>query len=154
MEQYYTDAAMKKITIPLLLLLLAACSPIRTVTPNPAVTDTPANGAPPPVSTEPSGAVPAPTIHTSIPPQPVSPLFLRVLTPLDQQVVNTPQVEVIGEAPQGAVITVNDEILVVGADQKFSVTIPLVDGPNLVEIVASDSLGSEMTLELVVIYEP
>lgn len=149
---------MKKKLIPLLLLFATACSPILTVTPLPLTTSTVTNGLPfamtPPASPKPGGIIGIPTIHTSLPPEPPESVWLRILSPIDGQVVNIPQVEVIGEAAAGAVVTVNDEILIIGGDQKFSVILPLVEGPNLIEIVASDVSGSEMTMELVVIYEP
>jgi hypothetical protein len=59
-----------------------------------------------------------------------------------------------GSAPAGAVITVNDDILIVGNDQQFKTTISLDEGPNLIEIIASDDNGNEMPILLTVTYEP
>ncbi len=89
-----------------------------------------------------------------MPPVPGSPIWLRIITPIDQAVVNTPQIEVAGEAPAGAVISIDDQILIVGADSRFSAMVTLDEGPNLIEIVASDVMGNELTMEIVVIYEP
>src|SRR5215510_9596709 len=57
-------------------------------------------------------------------------LELRIVSPLDEAVVNVPQVDVIGSASVGAVVSVNEEILVVGPDQQFKTTVPLEEGPN------------------------
>jgi hypothetical protein len=69
-------------------------------------------------------------------------------------VVNTPQVDVTGSAPAGAVVSVNDDILLVGDNQQFKTTVSLDEGPNLIEIIASDDKGNETSLILTVIYEP
>jgi hypothetical protein len=81
-------------------------------------------------------------------------LWLQVLSPQDEAVINTPQVDVIGSAPAGTVVSVNDEILIVGDDQQFKTTMSLDDGPNLIEILASDENGDEMSLLVTVTYEP
>ena len=81
-------------------------------------------------------------------------LWLQILSPQDEAVVNIPQVDVMGSAPAGAVITVNDDILIVGNDQQFKTTISLDEGPNLIEIIASDDKGNEMPILLTVTYEP
>ena len=81
-------------------------------------------------------------------------LWLQILSPLDEAVVNTSQVDVTGSAPAGTVVTINDEILIVGSDQQFRTTVSLDDGPNLIEIVASDESGNEMSVLLTIRYEP
>jgi hypothetical protein len=79
---------------------------------------------------------------------------LQVLSPQDDTTVSTSQITVSGIASPGAVVTVNDDILIVGADGKFSATIALDAGPNLIEIIASNDAGSETSVELIVTYEP
>jgi len=81
-------------------------------------------------------------------------LWLQVLSPQDEAVINLPQVDVIGSAPADTVVSVNDEILIVGDDQQFKATVSLDEGPNLIEILASDENGNEMSLLLTVTYEP
>src|SRR5262245_25058163 len=98
----------------LMLVLLAACSP----------TPTAANAP-----TSPQNSIPT----VSIPPTQAnapesSGLWLQVLAPLDEAVVDTPQVDVIGSALAGAVISVNEEILIVGADLQFKTTVTLEEG--------------------------
>jgi len=81
-------------------------------------------------------------------------LWLQVLSPLDNAVVNSPQVDVTGSAPAGTVISVNDEILIAGADQQFMTTVTLDEGPNLIEVIASDENGNETSVLVTVTYEP
>ena len=96
------------------------------------------------------------TPNTTGPTQPVvsaGTLQLQILSPLDGAVVNTPQVEIVGLAPAGAVVSVNDDILIVGSDGKFKSTVTLEEGPNVIEIIASDASGNEAYLLLSVFYE-
>jgi sulfur transfer complex TusBCD TusB component (DsrH family) len=79
---------------------------------------------------------------------------LQVLSPQDGAAVKTPQVLVVGTSTPGAVVTVNDDIIEVGADGKFQSTVALVQGKNVVEIVASDDQGNQQNIELNVIYQP
>jgi hypothetical protein len=54
----------------------------------------------------------------------------------------------------GLVITINEDILLVDETGVFSATVPLEEGPNAIQIVASDAVGNEESLELIVTYEP
>lgn len=81
-------------------------------------------------------------------------LWIEVVSPLDGAVVNTSQIEVVGSAPAGAVITIGDQILIVGADGRFKAALSLEEGPNVIEVAASDVQGNETTLILTVTYEP
>jgi len=79
---------------------------------------------------------------------------LQVLSPQDQEVVTASKIEIIGTAPVNTIITIDDQILIVGADQQFKASVFLEEGPNLIEIIASDLEGNESFLEITVIYEP
>ena len=81
-------------------------------------------------------------------------LWLRLFTPQDDQVVTTAQITVEGQAPAETVIGVNDQISVVGSDQSFSIPVILKEGPNVIEIIASDVYGNEIDLVLTVVYDP
>jgi hypothetical protein len=63
-------------------------------------------------------------------------------------------VDVTGSAPAGAVVSIDDEILIVGSDQQFKTTVMLDEGPNLIEVIASDESGNELSVLLTVTYEP
>jgi hypothetical protein len=149
---------MKSLSFLLFLTLaLTACGPSQeATTPSAIVTDA---SAPPLQIASPQMENPLPTAQSgqdsdsSIPTASVA-LFLTIRQPLDESIVNTEQVEVIGEAPPDTVVTVNDEILIVGPEQEFTVSISLEEGPNLIEIVASDFAGNETSQLLTVYYEP
>ena len=149
---------MKLLTFILFLTLaLTACGPSQVATaPSEIATDT---SAPPPQAASPQTENPLTTARpgqdsdNAIPTTSTT-LVLTIRQPLDESVVNTGQVEVIGAAPPDTVVTVNDEILIVGPEQEFKVSIPLEEGPNLIEIVASDINGNEIDQLLTVYYEP
>ena len=64
--------------------------------------------------------------------------------------VNASSFKVTGQAPDGTVISCNDQISVVGKSQRFDFTVPLDQGPNLIELVASDIIGDEVNFEITV----
>jgi len=147
----------KRLIIPALILLFSACTPTPTVAPLVPTTDpsTPVTIPAIPLTDE---VIPTtliqPTATNIGAPESLETLWLQVLSPPDESVVNTSQVDVVGTAPAGAVVSVNDEILIVGNDQHFQTTEFLEEGPNLIEIVASDTNGNETSLILAVNYEP
>jgi len=147
----------KHLIILALILMLIACSPTPTAVPS-SPTANSNNPTTIPATPRPQEVIPTtdiqptPTLITA--PEPSGTLWLQVLSPQDEAVVNTPQVDVIGSAPAGAVISVNDEILIVGDDGQFKTTVSLDEGPNLIEIIASDDNGNETSLILTIIYEP
>ncbi len=142
----------------LFLLLTAACGgPITGGTPTPPGVHLPpgiataggaqaTTGAPAPNAAPTSGGAGAPKPAGG-------PVALQVITPQDGAVVNTAQIQVSGSASPGAVVTVNDAILLVGADGTFNTTVSLDSGPNLIEVVASSSSGDTKTVELTVVYQ-
>ncbi len=76
-----------------------------------------------------------------------------IFSPQENSVVNAPQVEITGQAAPGTVITFDDEIVVVDQSGQFAVTVPLDEGPNAIQMVASDAEGNETTFELTVTYD-
>lgn len=143
----------------LTLFLSLACLGIQTVTPaapgtfaSPAA---PTQGSSPTTSSSASSPAPvtaAPLATGQLPA--VKPLALQVLSPQDGAIVTTAQIQVSGLAAPGEVVTVNDNILLIGADGRFDTTVSLNEGPNLIEVVASNDLGEETTIELTVTYAP
>lgn len=71
----------------------------------------------------------------------------------DEVLVSEPEYTLSGEAPEGTVVTVNDEILMVDAQQAFSIAVPLEEGPNLIEVIASDPAGREVQFVVVATYQ-
>jgi hypothetical protein len=80
-------------------------------------------------------------------------LPLAVTQPEDESVVNTAEVVVKGTTNPDAVVTVNGAVADVDADGRFSVTVTLEEGPNLIEVYASDFEYREASEMLTVIYE-
>ena len=80
-------------------------------------------------------------------------LTLTITAPADETVVTVPQVDVVGEAPAESVISVNDNVVVVNATGQFSTTVALQDGPNEIDIVASDTEGNQTSTRLIVTYD-
>ena len=82
------------------------------------------------------------------------PLVVTLTSPADETVVSAPQVDVAGQAPAETVISIGDSITVVDASGQFSIPVPLEEGPNSLEIVASDADGNQVSATLVVTYDP
>lgn len=141
-----------------LILVTASCGgPNPTLTPGVQTHPIPTNEGPggnaqPTTTTAGATAAAQPTTTGSMP---VSngPVSLQVLTPQDGAVVNTPQIQVSGTASPGAVVSVNDAVIMVGADGTFSATVALDSGPNLVEVIASSSSGDTKTVDLTITYQ-
>ena len=83
-------------------------------------------------------------------------LFLEISQPSDGAQVSTSTVIVTGRTIPDAVVSllVNEEIEIADVDQNgnFSVSIYLEEGPNLVEVIASDQYGNENSVTIVVSY--
>lgn len=99
------------------------------------------------------------TATPSISPTPTAvALFLTVTQPSDGTQVSTSSVLVSGATSPGAVVSVmfDDEVIVADVDQNggFSATVTLEEGPNVIEVVASDQRGNEKSSVLAVIYVP
>jgi len=90
-----------------------------------------------------------PTLKSNVPT-----LALKVTTPQDESIVNAASITVAGQTIVGAVVSVNGNLVDVDASGKFQTTVQLDEGPNIIEVVASDVTGNELSAILRVIYEP
>ena len=79
-------------------------------------------------------------------------LALEVTEPEDESVVSTSVVTVKGVTTADAVVSVNGTLVDVDEDGKFSTVVSLEEGPNTIEVVASDSEDNEASKLLTVIY--
>ena len=149
------------------LLIAWACSPIGTTTPIPpatlsSISGPTTTGSTPVGATQPSQAnpqitstaKPAAADNSQSAPPVSGPLTLRVTSPQDGAIVSAPQIQVNGVATPGEVVTVNDNIILVGSDGQFQTTVLLDQGPNLIEVIASNNAGAETSVELTVTYQP
>jgi hypothetical protein len=118
-----------------------------------------------PVRKPDAGTAPAPVMQTRAPTEtPESEPYLVatfpggaevfLISPQPDAVVADPWVDVAGKAPAETVITAGEEIAVAGADGMFSARVPLEEGLNEIQCVASDLEGNEVEFSLVVAYEP
>ena len=78
--------------------------------------------------------------------------------PEDGSEVSSSTLTVSGHTIPVAIVSVlvNEDIAIADVDKdgKFSATISLEEGPNIIEIIASDNEGGEQTDSVVVIYSP
>jgi len=79
-------------------------------------------------------------------------LELVVTTPQDESTVYTFETEVAGVTEPDAVVSVNGILVEVDATGNFSTLVGLDEGPNLIEVVASDYEGNQASEILTVIY--
>ncbi len=90
-------------------------------------------------------------------PTPVA-LFLSVTQPKDGSVVNTANVTVSGSTIPGAVVSVavNDTVYIASVDARgdFSIAVPLDEGPNFIEVDASDDYGNQQSASIGIVYTP
>lgn len=138
------------------LLLIAACASSPTPTPTAAPTPTPTVAQPTATPTSrptaaPTEAPPTPGPTSAVTP---TPLFMNVTAPANESIVSTQQVEVKGQTTPGAVVTVNSQVAEVDAEGNFSVTVTLDEGPNALEVLASDFEGNQASQVVTVIYVP
>ncbi len=107
----------------------------------------------------PAAPKPAPAPATAPAPVPSQPpvtagteLKLTVTEPPDNSIVSTSEIEIKGVTSPGAVISANDEFETADSQGYFAITVPLDEGPNIIDLVASDASGNETSLTLTVSY--
>lgn len=138
-------------------MLLASC--VQSQTSDPSQT------SPSPTSATPNSPIkPAAPTYTAQPPaiKPENnpsnggidgPLSVVIESPAENVVVNQSPIEISGQADPETVLTINDVIVLIGPDRRFSVKVDLEDGINLIEIVASDLDEHQEAYYLTVDYE-
>lgn len=150
------------------LFSLSACAPGTVAPAGSTQVTAPVTASPAPTAAAPEAPTRAPTARqdTAVPAAPLpleetpsgspfqGPLSVIIQYPPDNSTVQTDRVELTGEADPGTVISIDDEIVVVGQDRKFSVPLALEEGPNVFEITASDPDGNQATVYLTVTYDP
>lgn len=68
--------------------------------------------------------------------------------------VTTAQVRVEGITLPDAVVSVNGDLITVDERGNFSTQVALAEGPNVIDVVASDFSGNEVSKSLAIIYLP
>ncbi|MDO8491443.1 MAG: hypothetical protein Q7T04_05450 [Dehalococcoidia bacterium] len=127
------------------LVFAAACSSA------PAPTSTP--GQTPAKTAIPTTSGPAATQRPTAPA--TQGLTLTIVQPQIEAVVTSSLLEVKGQTAPDAIVSVNGIIVKsVDASGNFTAVVTLEEGPNLVEIVASDYQNNQVSQTLAVIYTP
>jgi Glucodextranase, domain B len=87
---------------------------------------------------------------------------LIILVPQDGSTVKDPLLDLNGQTMPGAVVSIDnpgeaspDDLVVVVADSSglFSARVTLLEGPNLIDVVASDDLGNQKVTSFTVYLE-
>jgi hypothetical protein len=133
----------------LFMITFIACAPKTSPAPSPAPPQT-STPAPAPVTTPTTVPTPASTPATA-----AAGLTLTISEPADETVVNQDTILVAGRTEPDAVVSVNGNIVTgIDEDGNFATAVSLLDGPNLIEVIASDYAGNQSTQTLTVIYTP
>ena len=85
---------------------------------------------------------------------PPASLFLEVTEPYDETIVDTSPIRVSGSTSPEAAVSVNGELIEVDEQGNFAAMVELAEGPNAIEVIASDYEGNEKSCILAVIYAP
>jgi len=116
----------------------------------PQATLIPANTVSPNPTQPPATETPVPTLVAT-----EGDLFLQLISPPETEVfTDTGTLAVVGRTRVDAVVTINDTVVEPDIDGEFSLDVPLEEGPNIIEVVASVASGEQMDLVLVAIYLP
>jgi hypothetical protein len=138
------------VAIPVALALSVACGAN-----TPSNPSNPANPAPAGTS----APAPAPSGATTPAYDPASNIvlasfFLEVTDPQDEAVVTVSPLPVQGQTTPDSVTTVNGQVVEVDAQGQFMTQVDLEEGPNFIEVLASDFDGHQEGQVLTVIYIP
>ena len=115
---------------------------------------------PPTTVAAPPTSAPEPTAEVVSTPEPTPDAvqethFLQLVEPAEaESFVSVSPIEIVGRTRLDAVVTVNDTLVEPDIDGKFSLSVDLQEGPNIIEVVSSVASGEELNLVLVVLYLP
>lgn len=82
------------------------------------------------------------------------PFLLVISEPENESVVSTPNLPLLGRTDPKAIVTVNGTSVPVDLFGYFSTTLPLVEGPNILDVVATNYDGETLSKVVAVIYRP
>jgi hypothetical protein len=94
-------------------------------------------------------ATPSPASNTDSSSMPAG-ISLTVSEPEDNTITDVATIEVEGHTDPGAVVSVNAVVTIADANGNFDAIVSLNEGPNTIEIVASDETGSQASVTLIV----
>lgn len=139
------------ISLSLLVALLAAAG-----CRGPAPTPTPSTPTLPGAPLSPAPTTPMPTAPEAMPALPAAPtaIALEIREPKDESILARSPARVSGITALDAIVSVNGNIVEVAEDGTFSASVNLLEGPNFLEITASDYGGNQASKIITVIYLP
>lgn len=76
---------------------------------------------------------------------------LNIDSPADHQQISDKTVNVVGSTSAGARLSINDRLVIVGSDGKFSYQYNLNPGDNLLVLTATDKAGNQARKELTIV---
>lgn len=79
--------------------------------------------------------------------------LLLCLSVADMQVIVASPLVLIGQATPDSVLTVNENIILVDETGTFSIELPLEDGPNILEITASNTTGDQIEAVITIVLD-
>ena len=97
---------------------------------------------------------PAPTLAVETTPTASATFTLTVETPRDGETLRFSPALVIGQTQPNVLVSVNDSVGFANAEGRFSLSLPLPEGPNVLEVIASNALGEQVFVILTVLYQP
>lgn len=155
--------------IPLILLVLTIvitgfATTCKKTEPSPMPSSSPLESAAPFPRTAKPGTNPALPVPITPPPLPgrqqvelllvVRSFYLELNTPVDNSMVRNSTARVEGGTLQGSLVTVNGQIVALDGRGRFSVSVQLEEGPNSIDVIASDFLGNKRSHVITVIRLP
>jgi hypothetical protein len=103
-----------------------------------------------------AGCQAASPVPPSPPPSepPPQSFFLEVTEPQDETVVSASPIRVSGSTSPEAQVSMNGQLIDVDGQGNFAAMVELEEGPNVIEVIATDYEGNEESCILAVIYAP
>lgn len=85
-------------------------------------------------------------------PSPPAGISLTVTEPQDNTITDVNTIEVKGCTNPEAVVSINEVMTTADANGNFTVAVNLEEGPNVIEVVASDEDGNQAEASLIVTF--
>jgi hypothetical protein len=73
----------------------------------------------------------------------LSTIPLQLTQPVDGATLKAGSVTIKGQTVQGATVVINDQVETADANGNFSVNLPMLAGPNAIDVIAQDSYGND-----------
>ncbi|MFQ5933075.1 MAG: hypothetical protein ACE5KI_00350 [Dehalococcoidia bacterium] len=144
-----TRSCLSALLVGALVALISCAGEVeRPSTPTPTTVSPAQTATASPTST--SVTAPTPGVGAEIP----TGLFLQITNLPKESVVRTDTIPISGLTSPDAVVSVNGVLVEVEADGTFTATVSLEETPNLIEVVASDFQGNQVSAVLTIIYIP